>query len=130
MTELMIEELTAAGGKYVKPIEKEGFVIYQIQRNDTLGRIAKRFGLKSYREILLWNPKITNPNLIFSRRLPVHQSMTQKSVTAKCHRLFLCDHPRTCGEKRSAAHASHSQRGSPPAHAGKSKLRIRNSRTF
>ena len=41
-------------------------MIYQIQRNDTLGKIAKRFGLKSYREILLWNPKITNPNLIFA----------------------------------------------------------------
>lgn len=66
MKELKIEELTAAGGKYVRPIEKEGFVIYQIQRNDTLGKIAKRFGLKSYREILLWNPKITNPNLIFA----------------------------------------------------------------
>ena len=65
MTEMKLEELTAAGGRYVKPIEKEGFVIYQIQRNDTLSRIAKRFGLKSYREILLWNPKIPNPNLIF-----------------------------------------------------------------
>ena len=64
--EVTIDELTAAGGRYVKPIEKEGFVIYQIQRNDTLGRIAKRFGLKSYREILLWNPKITNPNFIFA----------------------------------------------------------------
>lgn len=66
MYEVAIDELNAAGGKYVKPIEKEGFVIYQIQRNDTLSRIAKRFGLKSYREILLWNPKIVNPNRIYA----------------------------------------------------------------
>ena len=32
--------------------------------SDTLIRIANKFGIKSYREILKWNPKITNPRLI------------------------------------------------------------------
>ena len=63
--ELNMEEMNeVAGGAYKKPAEKTGFLIYQIQANDTLIRIANKFGIKSYKEILKWNPKITNPNLI------------------------------------------------------------------
>ena len=63
--ELNMEEMNeVAGGAYKKPAEKTGFLIYQIQANDTLIRIANKFGIKSYKEILKWNPKITNPRLI------------------------------------------------------------------
>lgn len=64
--ELDMEELVnvAGGGKFVRPAEKEGFRIYQIRSNDTLIRIANRFHLKTYREILEWNPQITNPRII------------------------------------------------------------------
>ncbi len=72
MTELMNnsfelntdEMIAVAGGKFVRPAEKEGFRIYQIRSNDTLIRIANRFHLKTYREILEWNPQITNPRII------------------------------------------------------------------
>ena len=63
--ELNMEEMNdIAGGAFKKPAEKAGYRIYQIQANDTLIRIANKFGIKSYKEILKWNPKITNPNLI------------------------------------------------------------------
>ena len=63
--ELNMEELVnVAGGKHVRPAEKEGFRIYQIRSNDTLIRIANRFHLKTYKEILEWNPQITNPRII------------------------------------------------------------------
>ena len=63
--ELNTEEMIAvAGGKFVRPAEKESFRIYQIRSNDTLIRIANRFHLKTYKEILEWNPQITNPRII------------------------------------------------------------------
>ena len=63
--ELNMEEMNeVAGGAFKKPAAKTGFLIYQIQANDTLIRIAQKFGIKSYKEILKWNPKITNPSLI------------------------------------------------------------------
>ncbi len=63
--ELSQDELAgAAGGKFTKPAEKAGFFIYQIQPRDTLIRIARKFGIKDYRQIVRWNPKIVNPNLI------------------------------------------------------------------
>ena len=72
MTELMMntmelnleEMLEAVGGKFVRPVEKAGFRIYQIRSNDTLIRIANRFHLKTYKELLEWNPQITNPRII------------------------------------------------------------------
>ena len=53
-----------SGGAFKKPAAKTGYTIYKIQAHDTLIRIANKFGIKSYKEILKWNPKITNPRLI------------------------------------------------------------------
>ena len=63
--ELTLDEMNEiSGGAFRKPAAKAGYTIYQIKANDTLIRIANKFGIKSYREILKWNPKITNPRLI------------------------------------------------------------------
>ena len=63
--ELTLDEMNEiSGGAFRKPAAKAGYTIYQIKAHDTLIRIANKFGIKSYREILKWNPKITNPRLI------------------------------------------------------------------
>ena len=63
--ELTLNEMNEiSGGAFKKPAAKTGYTIYQIQAHDTLIRIANKFGIKSYKEILKWNPKITNPRLI------------------------------------------------------------------
>ena len=63
--ELTLDEMNEiSGGAFKKPAAKTGYTIYQIQAHDTLIRIANKFGIKSYKEILKWNPKITNPRLI------------------------------------------------------------------
>ena len=71
--ELTLDEMNEiSGGAFKKPAAKAGYTIYQIKANDTLIRIANKFGIKSYnkfgiksyKEILKWNPKITNPRLI------------------------------------------------------------------
>ena len=64
-TELGLEEMDQiSGGAFKKPAAKTGYIIYQIKAHDTLIRIANKYGIKSYKEILKWNPKITNPRLI------------------------------------------------------------------
>ena len=63
--ELNLEDLDLATGGYKRPPEKAGFIIYQIQKGDTLIRIAARFKC-TVNEILAWNPKITNRSLIFA----------------------------------------------------------------
>ena len=64
--ELNPEELErAAGGKYRPLPPKEGYIVYQIQRGDTLGKIARRFNITAD-EIAVWNPKISNKNLIYA----------------------------------------------------------------
>ena len=63
--ELTLDEMNEiSGGAFKKPAAKTGYTIYQIKAHDTLIRIANKFGIKSYKEILKWNPKITNPRLI------------------------------------------------------------------
>ena len=63
--ELTLDEMNEiSGGAFKKPAAKAGYTIYQIKAHDTLIRIANKFGIKSYKEILKWNPKITNPRLI------------------------------------------------------------------
>lgn len=53
----------AAGGKFKKPDPKTGFIIYQIKPGDTLYKIAKAYRWKTD-DLLAWNPKITDRNLI------------------------------------------------------------------
>lgn len=60
-TELNVEEMSqavgGAGGK--------GWHTYTVVEGDTLIGIAKRFGISSYKEIVMWNASlINNPNLI------------------------------------------------------------------
>ena len=63
--ELGLDEMNDIfGGAFRKPRAKKGFRIYQITATDTLIRIANKFGIRSYKEILKWNPKIHNPRLI------------------------------------------------------------------
>ncbi len=63
--ELGLDEMNdIVGGAFRKPPAKKGFRIYQIKAHDTLIRIANKFGISSYKKILKWNPKITNPRLI------------------------------------------------------------------
>ena len=62
--ELSMEELNAAaGGAFKKLAEKEGFIVYKIQKGDNLNRIAIAHHC-TVRDLLKWNPKITNKNLI------------------------------------------------------------------
>ena len=66
MKEMSVEELGEVAGGYTKPKEKTGFIIYQIQKGDSLIGIAKKFGISDYKKIVEWNPKITNPRLIYA----------------------------------------------------------------
>ena len=61
--ELNMEEMGQVAGGYTKPAEKAGFIIYQIQKGDTLTKIANRYHT-TVALIMSWNPKITNKNLI------------------------------------------------------------------
>ncbi len=64
--DLNVDELEQVAGGAKRPPEKKGFIIYQIQRGDTLIGIAKAHGIASYKEILKWNPQIKNPSLIIT----------------------------------------------------------------
>jgi len=66
--ELSEEELMKVDGgvvQYRRPEPKEGFLIYQIQRGDTLNRIASYFDC-TVRDIMAWNPYIVNPSRIYT----------------------------------------------------------------
>ncbi len=63
--ELNVDELGEVAGGYKRPPEKEGFFIYKIVRGDNLTKIAKRFDT-TVRDLLIWNPKIKNKNLIYA----------------------------------------------------------------
>ncbi len=52
-----------AGGAFKRPSEKEGFIVYQIQKGDNLNRIAIAHHC-TVKALLQWNPKIHNKNLI------------------------------------------------------------------
>lgn len=63
--ELSMDEMNeVSGGKFSRPNPKNGYVIYQIQKGETLGRIATKFGV-TVNNLLKWNPKITDRNKIY-----------------------------------------------------------------
>ena len=63
--ELNVEELNEAAGGYRKPANVPGYTIYQIKKGDTLSKIAKKYKT-TQKDIMTWNPKITNKNLIYA----------------------------------------------------------------
>ncbi len=63
--ELSLEELDQIGGGYKKPAAKAGFIIYQIKKGENLTRIASAHQC-SINDLLRWNPKITNKNVIYA----------------------------------------------------------------
>ena len=63
--ELDMNEMNEVAGGAFKPLpDKRGFIIYQISKGETLGRIAKRFGV-TVKDLLNWNPKIVDKNKIY-----------------------------------------------------------------
>ena len=63
--ELNLEALEGVEGGYKRPPEKAGYVIYQIVKGDNLSKIAVKFHT-TVKDLLAWNPKITNKNLIYA----------------------------------------------------------------
>ena len=63
--ELKAEEMNEAAGGAKKLTPKVGFIIYQIKKGDTLSRIAAAYGC-TVNDLLKWNPRITNKNLIIA----------------------------------------------------------------
>ena len=64
-TELNANDMEKISGGYRRPPEKEGFIVYKIVSSDTLTRIAQRYRC-TVDDLLRWNPKITNKNLIYA----------------------------------------------------------------
>ena len=66
INEVNFEELEAVSGGAYKPLTpKPGYIVYQIQRGDTLGRIAKAHNTTVAR-LMKENPKIVDMNLIYA----------------------------------------------------------------
>lgn len=63
--ELNENEMEQISGGYKRLPERDGFIVYKIMPADTLTRIALRYKC-TVNDLLLWNPKITNKNLIYS----------------------------------------------------------------
>ncbi len=63
--ELNANELENACGGYRRLPEKEGFIVYKITAVDNLSLLARRFGC-TVKDLVKWNPKITNPDLIYT----------------------------------------------------------------
>ena len=64
--ELSLEEMDKiAGGAFKRPEEKEGYFVYQIQKGESLSRIAKRYHC-TVSDLLKWNRKIVNKDLIYA----------------------------------------------------------------
>ena len=62
--EMTAEEMAeVAGGAYKKPAAKKGFRIYKILPGDTLYKIGRAHHC-TVNDLLLWNPDITDRNLI------------------------------------------------------------------
>ena len=62
---LSLEEMNEVAGGYKPLAPKKGYIVYQIAKGDTLRKIADKFKVK-IAEIISWNPKITNRNLIYA----------------------------------------------------------------
>ena len=66
INELNLEEMEAISGGAFKPLpKKEGFLVYQIQKNDTLSRIAKANNTTVVR-LMKENPKIVDINKLYA----------------------------------------------------------------
>ena len=63
--ELNENEMEQISGGYKRLPEKEGFIVYKIMPSDNLTRIALRYRC-TVNDLLRWNPKITNKNLIYT----------------------------------------------------------------
>ena len=63
--ELSMEEMDQVAGGYVRPPEKKGFIIVQIQKGDTLIKIANRYHT-TVEQIMKDNPKIKDKSLIYA----------------------------------------------------------------
>ena len=66
--ELSMDELDqAAGGasRYNRLAEKAGFIIYKVQKGDTLTKIAHTHRC-TVADIMRWNPKITDKSRIYA----------------------------------------------------------------
>ncbi len=63
--ELSMEEMDQVAGGYKRPAEKKGFIIVQIQKGDTLIRIANRYHT-TVEQIMKDNPKIKDKALIYA----------------------------------------------------------------
>ena len=64
-TELNANDMEKISGGYRRLPAKEGFIVYKIVSSDTLTRIAQRYRC-TVNDLLRWNPKITNKNLIYA----------------------------------------------------------------
>ncbi len=65
--ELNAEEMNQAVGgvnRYKALPPKDGFFAYKVAKGDTLGKIARENGC-TVRDLMAWNPKITNANQIY-----------------------------------------------------------------
>ena len=63
--ELTMEEMDMAAGGAFKPLPpKQGFIVYQIEKGDTLNKISRRFNC-TVADILKWNPKIADKNKLY-----------------------------------------------------------------
>ena len=62
---LELDELENVSGGYRRPKDKEGYFVYKIKRGDNLTKLAKRFHC-TIDDIMAWNPKIKNKNLIYA----------------------------------------------------------------
>ena len=64
--ELSDAELNEVAGGAYKPLPaKAGFKVYKIQRGDNLTKIARAHKC-TVNDLLAWNPKIKNRNLIYA----------------------------------------------------------------
>ncbi len=67
--ELSMDEMDKVSGGAAdrfKPLTaKNGYTIYKVKKGDTLSKIASTHNC-TVRELLAWNPKITNQNRIYA----------------------------------------------------------------
>ena len=61
--ELSADEMNEISGGFKRLPDKAGFTVYKIQKGDNLSRIAIAYHC-TVKDLLKWNPKITNKNLI------------------------------------------------------------------
>ena len=65
LTEEQMSQADGGANRYKALTPKTGFIIYQVRKGDTLSKIARAHGCTE-RELMAWNPKITNKNRIYA----------------------------------------------------------------